>query len=124
MMQIRQHRPIAVDSSAVPHALCGFNAAPLQAQPQCIQTHVFGQRKIAFGFLPPVGGFAAAFTCANMTLLFPAMPLIICIAAFILMRRSCRPPEKSRREAEYALLFHAPPYSEACTRILSTNIAP
>src|SRR6266702_3103332 len=108
-MQIRQHRPVAVDSSTIPLSLYGFYAAPLQTQPECIITHSFCQGKIAFGSLPPVGGFAATFACANMTLLFPAIPLVIRIATFILMRRSCRSPEKSFRETEQTLLFHVPP---------------
>ena len=85
-VQILQQFAIALDSRTIPAPFFRLDATPFKAQAQRVILHLLGQLKIHLSLPPPVASSTTAIAREDMSLLLPAIPLVIGIVALTLVR--------------------------------------
>jgi len=99
LMQPFQHLAIALHGLRIKTILFRLYPAPLQREPQGLDSEVTGDIEVPLGILPPITRPAARVSGLNPPCQFPVGPLIA-IIAFDLMRRRRYTPQKVLGKSE------------------------
>ena len=84
--QSSEHLAVAHQRAVIPLTRRRLDAAPFEREAQRVQPHLRGGVEVALGVVPPVAGAPAGFAGLDVSRALPRVPLVVGIAALILMR--------------------------------------